>query len=117
MSNQPYAACAAACRRCITACERCLEQFAAEPRGIAMLARVELCRSCARLCTMAVDELSLGSAYLAQICGLCAVVCRACAEECSEHAAMHYRACATACLRAAAACHAVATNSRGYAGA
>ncbi|MDB6166944.1 MAG: ferredoxin [Lacunisphaera sp.] len=76
-----------------------------------MLARIELCRSCARLCSMAVDELGLGSAYLVQICGLCAVVCRACAEECSEHAAAHYRACATACLRAAAACHAVATGS------
>lgn len=91
-----------ACRRAVAACERCLREMAKErarPDPVA-----ELWRSCAKICGLAVQEMTHNSGFVAQVCGLGAVVCRACAEECSERAGPAYRACRTACERAARAC-------------
>ena len=59
------------------------------------------------------EELELRSVFSIQVCALCAVICRACAQECDTLNGPAWRNCAAACLRAAMECHAIATLPRG----
>jgi len=112
MFNPTYANCVAACRACITACQAWLDraEASARPHG------ADLCRSSIRLCQLVIEELKLGSAFSIQVCALGTVICRACADECAAGHEPGDLDCATACLRAAEECHAVATMSPARAG-
>jgi len=69
---------------------------------------MELCRSCIRLCHVVIEELKFGSALQTRACALCAVICRACADECRTLAGPAWAACARACFRAAEECREIA---------
>ena len=107
--SSPYDACILACRKCIVACESVLTtvDHSFPP---AWAQAVNLCSASIRSCQVAVEELNLGSAVAAQTCALCAVLCRACAEECAQLPGP-WTWVASACQHAAKECHAVALPS------
>jgi hypothetical protein len=107
-----YSLCADACRDCINACEACMELVGDSVRADAGHC-LDLCRSSIRMCRLVIEELELRSGMASQVSALCAVICRACAEECETWQGRAWDACMAACQRAAAECHAVATQPRG----
>jgi len=68
---------------------------------------VNLCTASIRSCEVTVTELSLGSGVARQTCALCAVLCRACAQECAQLPAP-WTWVADSCQQAAKECHSVA---------
>ncbi len=105
----------ATCEQCIAACEQCLAILAAEAAERAgektSSQRREIFHACVRICTLVVEEIRLNSAFLSQVCGLCAVLCRACREECQQYRGEQFEFCAQACERAAQECRALALNA------
>ena len=107
MSSLSKKACLEACTECVVACETCAAACLREDHVKAMTRCIELDRTCADLCALAVRELARGSDFIDQVCELCAKVCDACAAECGKHAHDHCQACAASCLRCAEACRAM----------
>jgi hypothetical protein len=102
----PYDACILACRKCIVACESVLNTVGDSfPPQWAQA--VNLCAAAIKSCQVVTEELTLGSSLASQTCALCAVLCRACAEECGQLPGP-WTWVATACQHAAKECHAVA---------
>jgi hypothetical protein len=71
----------------------------------------EMLEACVRICSVAAEELSLNSACRRQVCALCAVLCRACHDECRQHAGELFERCAEACDQAARDCRATALTT------
>lgn len=95
--------------KCLAARERCQELLSLG-KGLGRGVR-DLLESCARICTLAAEELQLGSAYRHQVCALCAVLCRACGDECRLHGDELFLRCADACEQAARECRAIALET------
>jgi hypothetical protein len=96
--------CIQACHECIQACEVCASTCLAEG-DVAKLAHcIALGRSCADICALAEREMLRNSPFVAAICGVCAIACEACADECSRHDMDHCKACAEACRRCTDMC-------------
>lgn len=104
MSTHDLDACIQACQACAEACDRCASACLAEHDPKAMARCIALDMDCADTCRLAAAMMARQSQFLHSVCELCAVVCRACAQECSRHAMAHCRACADACERCARAC-------------
>ena len=102
----PYDACILACRKCIVACESVLSTVG-DTFPPPWAQAVNLCTACVRACQVAVEEMTVGSTMAGQTCALCAVLCRACAEECGPLPGP-WSWVATACQHATTECHAVA---------
>ena len=108
MMPEKYQDCIQACQACVLACETCASACLQEDE-IKMMARcIELDRSCADICALAVREMARQSDFAAKLCALCAEVCEACAEECGKHHADHCQLCAEACQQCANACRRMA---------
>jgi len=102
----PHDACILACRKCIVACESVLNTVGSSfPPQWAQA--VNLCTASIRSCEVAVEELTLASSVAAQTCALCAVLCRACADECAQLPGP-WTWVSAACQHAAKECHTVA---------
>jgi hypothetical protein len=71
----------------------------------------EMLEACVRICGVAAEELSLNSAYQRQVCALCAVLCRACHDECRQYAGEIFDRCAEACALAARDCRETALET------
>lgn len=108
MSHEKYEDCIEACHQCLAACEHCATACLHED-DVKMMARcIELDRSCADLCALALREMARGSPFAEHVCQLCAEVCDACGEECGKHPADHCQECAAACRECAEACREMA---------
>lgn len=94
--------CSAECLACLLACEKCSTDCINEGRKLCAL----LCRDCADICALCARFEARNSNYHKDICALCAKTCKACAEECSKHAAHHVscKECEEACNKCAAVC-------------
>lgn len=93
--------CAAHCEACVDAC---LEEVNPE-----LVRCIRLDLDCAEICAATAKVVSRAGASGApwlELVEVCEAVCRACAEECEQHADMHEhcRACAEACRRCEQAC-------------
>ena len=95
--------------QCLAAADRCTELLSLG-KELKRGAR-EMLEACARICGVAAEELALNSAYRRQVCALCAVLCRACHDECRQHAGELFEHCAEACVRAAWDCRATALET------
>lgn len=95
--------------QCLVAADRCLELLSLG-KELKNSAR-EMLDACVRICGVAAEELSLNSAYQRQVCALCAVLCRACHDECRLHVGELFEHCAEACARAARECRATALET------
>lgn len=74
-----------------------------------MMARcIELDMQCAAICYASAQLMSLGNEKAHQICSICAELCQACGDECSQHENEHCQECAKACLRCAEECRKMA---------
>lgn len=110
MSPEAYEACIEACHQCLEACEQCATACLRED-DVKMMARcIQLDRSCADVCSLAMREMARGSEFADRVCQLCAAVCDACGEECAKHAMDHCQDCAEACRACADACREIATG-------
>ncbi len=108
MSHEAYRDCIDACSRCLEACEHCAAACLHENEIRPMVRCIELDRSCADICGLAVREMARGSSFAEQVCQLCATICEICGEECAQHPMDHCQQCAEACRRCADACHQMA---------
>ncbi|WP_415582623.1 four-helix bundle copper-binding protein [Flavobacterium longum] len=74
-----------------------------------MMARcIQLDMECAAACYAAAQLMSLGSAYAADMCRLCADICEECGRECSRHDNEHCNECAAACWECGNECRTMA---------
>ena len=104
MSHQQFQSCINACEACAVACSHCAASCLQE-EDVKMMARcIQLDMECAAICRSATELMSLGSEYSHQLCKLCAEICRACGNECSQHDMQHCQDCAEACRRCAEEC-------------
>jgi hypothetical protein len=99
------------CVQCIAACERCLDALDRQADGFGVAILREILRACIRYCSQVVEEIELNSAYVAQVSPLCAVICRACMEECINHPGDVFARCADTCAKAAEVCRAMALRA------
>jgi hypothetical protein len=102
-----YRACIDACQACAVACNHCAGACLREPDPKAMAACIALDMDCAQICQLAVAMMARESDHAPALCGLCADVCEACAQECGRHAMTHCLDCALACRRCAEECRKV----------
>lgn len=108
MSHPSTASCETACQKCVAACEIYLEHFRPDRRIATRQPWGELCQACIKICSITIEELRLDSSCLFRISALCAVMCRACADECRQQSGPDGQDCAAACLVAAHECRALA---------
>ena len=95
-------ACIAACEDALRACQACAAADIREGMNDCALINLD----CADICTATLNVLARGSAHHGDFCALCAHICRTCAAQCAQHAAMHQHCadCQAACERCAAEC-------------
>jgi hypothetical protein len=104
MSSLALDDCIQACHACALACDRCAAACLAEADPKAMARCIALDMDCADMCRLAAAMMARQSSFVHSMCELCAVVCKACAQECSRHPMDHCSACAQACTRCAREC-------------
>lgn len=112
MANQQFKDCIDACAACAVACSYCATECLKEANPEKLVKCIQLDLECAAICRSAVEVMSLGSEFSADLCRVCANACNACAQECEQHAHMgmdHCRRCAEACRACAKACEQMAT--------
>jgi hypothetical protein len=96
--------CIEACQACATACENCATQCLRKKDVNAMARCIELDRQCSLTCLAAAQLMSMGGEFSGILCGPCAEICDACAEECGKHDMQHCQECAEACRQCAEEC-------------
>ncbi|HEY5367452.1 MAG TPA: four-helix bundle copper-binding protein [Hanamia sp.] len=98
MQNHLYQKCIDACIECAPLCSHCAILCLEEKEVQNLVKCIRLDLECAVICRASAELLTLNSAYLTKICGLCALICDACAEECEKHVTMeHCKDCAASC--------------------
>jgi hypothetical protein len=108
--NAQLVAAIVAAYRCAQACTSCADACLAEPRVAELRQCIRTNLDCATICAATGEAGSrragANEAILRQLVELCAAACRACAEECEQHAEMHEhcRLCAEACRSCEKAC-------------
>lgn len=104
MEQNQLRSCIQACYDCAQACDKCSAACLQEG-DVAMMARcIELDDECAAICRLSAQFMGRNSDHARELCQLCAVICDACAEECSSHQAQHCQDCAAACRSCAEEC-------------
>ena len=68
MSHKKHQECIEACVACLTACEHCATACLQEKDVKMMVRCIELDRSCADICGLAVREMSRDSDFAEQVC-------------------------------------------------
>ncbi|WP_148631231.1 four-helix bundle copper-binding protein [Bacillus sp. E214] len=104
MNKDMYQVCIDACIECIDACNVCFDACLEEDHMKMMAYCIRLDRECADICALAVKSMQSNSPFAKEICNLCAVICKACGEECQKHDHDHCQKCAGACFKCADAC-------------
>jgi hypothetical protein len=68
--------------------------------------------ACAAICETSAELMALGSEHHAPICGVCAQVCRECADDCEriDRSDEHMGECASVCRRCAESCQQMAAG-------
>ena len=110
IDRQKLQECIDACVTCAQACTACADACLSEDilAGLRKCIRTDL--DCADVCEATGRVLSRHTGYDANltraVLEACATACRACGDECAQHAEMHAhcRVCAEACRRCESAC-------------
>ena len=102
--------CIDACVECAEACTACADACLSEDMVAELTKCIRTCTDCADVCSTTGRVLSRHTGYDANltraVLEACATACRACGDECSQHASMHdhCRICAETCRRCEQAC-------------
>ncbi|MBG6215812.1 hypothetical protein IWX75_000249 [Arthrobacter sp. CAN_A6] len=116
IDREKLAECIAACFECAQTCTACGDACLSEDMVAEMAKCIRTDADCADICTTTGRVLSRHTGYDANITRAILlafeVACKACAEECEQHAGMHEhcRICAEACRRCEAACRELAAT-------
>ncbi len=108
MTNVQYEECIKACLDCLEACNTCFSSCLKETDIDMMRECIILDRECADICILAITAMQTESRNMKEICALCALICRSCAEECAKHNHEHCQKCAEACRKCAEDCEKMA---------
>jgi len=106
-SYHQYKVCIEACLRCAAICNHCASSCAHEEDANMRAQCIQLNMECAAVCYAAAELMSLGSDHIRDLCKLCAVICDACADECSKHNDDHCIETAEVCRKCADECEIV----------
>lgn len=104
------AACIDACFECAQTCTACADACLAEDMVADLTKCIRTNLDCADICATTGNVLSRHTGYDANltrtIVEACLAACKACGDECAQHADMHEhcKICADACRRCEAAC-------------
>ncbi|CAN5684315.1 four-helix bundle copper-binding protein [soil metagenome] len=107
---EKLAACIEACFECAQACTACADACLSEDMVAELTKCIRTNLDCADVCGATGRVLSRHTGYDAQLTRSvlenCATACKACGDECSQHAEMHEhcRICAESCQRCEQAC-------------
>jgi hypothetical protein len=102
--------CIDACTECAQACTACGDACLSEDMVAQLTKCIRTCADCADVCDTTGRVLSRHTGYDANVTRAvlesCAAACKACGDECEQHASMHEhcRVCADACRRCEQAC-------------
>ena len=107
MTIVDYATGIRACSACAVACDACTEacRQAADPQPLRQC--IERCHDCADVCRLTALLMARESEWATTLCGLCARLCLACAEECARHPLPQCQECAQTCQHCADECEAL----------
>lgn len=92
------------CNRCAQACYECFAACLNEPDIQARKNCLAILVECANMCQMSAAHMSMGGQFAKEHCGVCALICEKCAEECSMFKDAHCTECTQICLDCAAEC-------------
>ncbi|HEX6248755.1 MAG TPA: four-helix bundle copper-binding protein [Nocardioidaceae bacterium] len=104
-------ACIDACFECAQACTTCADACLSEEMVADLRRCIGLNLDCADVCDATGKVLSRPTAWDAEVAKnllqACAAACRACGDECGQHASMHEhcKVCAESCRRCEQACN------------
>lgn len=104
------AACIDACFECAQTCTACADACLSEGMVAELTKCIRTNLDCADICATTGSALSRHTGYDANVTRsfleACATACKACGDECEQHASMHEhcRICAEACRRCGQAC-------------
>jgi hypothetical protein len=110
VDRQKLADCIAACFECGQVCTACADACLAEEMVADLVTCIRTDLDCADICVTTGTVLSRQTGFDAEsvrvLLEACAAACKACGDECAQHAEMHERCriCADACRRCEAAC-------------
>jgi len=110
VDEQKLAACIDACYECAQTCTACADACLSEEMVAELRTCIRTNLDCADVCETTGRVLSRHTGYDANltraVLEACAVACKACGDECSQHSEMHEhcRICAEACRRCEQAC-------------
>jgi hypothetical protein len=110
LDQDKLAACIQACYECAQACTACADACLAEDMVAELRHCIRTDLDCADVCETTGRVLSRVPAHdspvVRSVLQTCAEACRACGDECSNHAEMHEhcKVCAEACRRCEEAC-------------
>lgn len=111
IDQHKLAECIAACFECVQTCTACADACLSEDMVAELSKCIRTNLDCSDICFATGNILSRHTGYDANVTRAalqaCATICRACAEECEQHAGMHEhcRVCAEACRRCEQACN------------
>jgi hypothetical protein len=108
--NAALIACIEACYDCAQVCTSCADACLGEAEVAKLTQCIRFNLDCAAICdtTGAVATRRTGSneVIIRQMLHVCAIACRACAEDCERHTHMqHCKVCAETCRRCEQCCH------------
>ncbi len=110
IDKERLAACIDACVECAQACTACGDACLSEDMVAELTTCIRTNLDCADVCDATARVLSRHTGYDANltraVLQACVAVCKACGDECSQHAQMHdhCRVCAESCRRCEQAC-------------
>jgi hypothetical protein len=110
IDRQKLAACIAACFECAQTCTACADACLAEDTVAELTTCIRKNLDCADVCAATGRALSRQTGNNAEVgralLEACRTACKACGDECAEHAGMHEhcKVCAEACRRCEQAC-------------
>ena len=110
VDKDALAECIAACFECAQTCTACADACLAEDMVAELTKCIRTNLDCADICATTGAALSRQTGFDATVARsflhACATACKACGDECAEHAEMHdhCRICAEACRRCEQAC-------------
>jgi Domain of Unknown Function (DUF326) len=110
IDRQKLQECIEACVECAQACTACADACLSEEMVAQLTTCIRTNLDCADVCDATGRVLSRHTGYDANltraVLEACAAACKACGDECAQHAEMHEhcRVCAEACRRCETAC-------------
>ena len=98
--------------RCMTACESCASDTIRQQNGTTYQRLIRLALDCGEICGFTARFVARDSEFKDVVLRQCAIVCKACEDECRQHDLVSAGHCAEVCHEAHLACALVSSSSQ-----